>query len=231
MKQTNGKFLTFIRKNAVYLVLSLCILAVGLSVAFMLINRPNESVDQGSNPPVVTSPVDDTPSDPVVTPPDDTPSDPVVTPPDQNEDVQPVQKPVTFIVPVAETTSVNDYSDTMVWNSTLGRFSAHKAVDFFAPEGTSVFAVFGGEIESVDNSFLEGYTVTVNHGNGLKTVYNSLSENVSVTVGQKINQGDVIGEVSVTNRKEDNDGAHLHFYMIEDGIVSDPGKYLSFENK
>ena len=219
MKQTNGKFLTFIRKNAVYLVLSLCILAVGLSVAFMLINRPNESVDQGSNPPVVTPPVDDTPSDPVV------------TPPDQNEDVQPVQKPVTFIVPVALTTAVNDYSDTMVWNSTLGRFSAHKAVDFFAPEGTSVFAVYDGTVKSVETTMLNGTTITIDHGNGLYTVYNSLADGDMVTVGQTVSQGDEIGQVSVTNRQEQKDGAHLHFEVLENGQVIDPDKYLDIAEK
>ena len=38
MKKSKTKALIFLRRNAVYLVLSLCILAVGLSIVFMQIS-------------------------------------------------------------------------------------------------------------------------------------------------------------------------------------------------
>ena len=65
----------------------------------------------------------------------------------------------------------------------------------------------------------------------LKTIYNSLSEDVLVNVGAQVKKGDVLGEVSVTNRKENNEGAHLHFYMMENGVVKDPSLYLTLDNK
>ena len=39
MKNSNNAFLRFLRKNAAYFVLGLCILAIGLSVTLVLVNR------------------------------------------------------------------------------------------------------------------------------------------------------------------------------------------------
>ena len=134
-------------------------------------------------------------------------------------------------MPVSASNKITEYSEELVYNPTLRRYETHKAIDFFAEEGASVFAVWDGTIESVDNSFLEGYTITIDHGNGLKTIYNSLSEEISVKVGSQVKQGDLIGEVSVSNRKENNEGAHLHFSMMEDGVIKDPTIYLTLDNK
>ena len=56
--------LRFIKANAVYFVLGLCILAVGLSITLMLINKGNDlTLNNKQNPPI------EQPSDSVVTPP------------------------------------------------------------------------------------------------------------------------------------------------------------------
>lgn len=224
MKETENKFLNFMRKNAVYLILTLCILAIGTSVALMLVNRQNQ-LDATPNPdsPSIESPdvpsdsTDDTPSD-VVDKPDDTPTSPVDT-------------PVVFVMPVETPTTVGEYSESMVWNSTLGRFSAHLAIDFFANEGTDVLCVYDGVVKSVDSSLLKGTTIVIDHGDGLETVYNSLADGESVFVGQAVSQGTKLGSVSVTNRQEAGDGAHLHFEVLENGVNVDPSKYLVLDEK
>ncbi|MBQ4098191.1 MAG: M23 family metallopeptidase [Clostridia bacterium] len=224
MKETENKFLNFMRKNAVYLILTLCILAIGTSVALMLVNRQNQ-LDANPNPdsPSIESPdvpsdsTDDTPSD-VVDKPDDTPTSPVDT-------------PVVFVMPVETPTTVGEYSESMVWNSTLGRFSAHLAIDFFANEGTDVLCVYDGVVKSVDSSLLKGTTIVIDHGDGLETVYNSLADGESVFVGQAVSQGTKLGSVSVTNRQEAGDGAHLHFEVLENGVNVDPSKYLVLDEK
>ena len=224
MKETENKFLNFMRKNAVYLILTLCILAIGTSVALMLVNRQNQ-LDANPNPdsPSIESPdvpsdsTDDTPSD-VVDKPDDTPTSPVDT-------------PVVFVMPVETPTTVGEYSESMVWNSTLGRFSAHLAIDFFANEGTDVLCVYDGVVKSVDSSLLKGTTIVIDHGDGVETVYNSLADGESVFVGQAVSQGTKLGSVSVTNRQEAGDGAHLHFEVLENGVNVDPSKYLVLDEK
>ena len=221
MKKQN-KVLTFMRKNALYLILTACILAVGLSVTLMLINQSAKDSVTVEKPPEIENPLPEQP--------DDEQNQGTITP-EQPEDTTPVTKPVTFIMPVSNPTVIAEYSETMVWCSTLSRYQAHLAIDFFAEEGTDVFAVYDGKIESVESTLLQGVTITIDHGNGLKSVYNSLADGDQVFVGQTVSQGDKIGEVSVSNRQEYKDGAHLHFEVIENGNVIDPVKYLAFEEK
>ena len=236
MKNSESKTLTFLRRNAVYLILAFCILAIGLSLTLILTSR-SKPVDQGKLPEEpsdnVEVPIDpDDKEDPVGNPvdPDDN-EDPVINPGTPDDDETPVVDVISFIMPVENATKIQEYSDTMVFNSTLNRFTAHMAVDFFAEEGTSVYAVEDGTVESVTNGVLEGVTVTIDHGDGLKTVYNSLADPDEVYVGQKVTRGQKIGEVSVTNRQEYKDGAHLHFEVIEDGETINPSKYLTFDEK
>ncbi|MBO5067638.1 MAG: M23 family metallopeptidase [Clostridia bacterium] len=219
MKKSNGRLIMFMRRNTVYLVLALCIVAVGLSITFMLLSDASvdSTLDSGKNPPVIETPIE--------------PDEPVVKPDDPTEPTEPVIKPITFIMPVNDVTAITEYSESMVFNSTLGHYSAHLAVDFYAPEGTEVVAVYDGTIKSVESSLLKGTTVTIDHGNGLYSVYNSLADGDAVVVGQSVKQGDVIGEVSVTNRQEYKSGAHLHFEVTENGTTIDPAKYLEFDEK
>ena len=221
MKNAMVKVIGFIKRRAVYLVLALCILAVGLSVTFMLINNQNDlTLDTDNDKPVIVEP-DQTPVDK----PDDTPVD------EPEVDPTPVEKEVFFIIPVANPTSVVDYSETMVFNSTLNRFSSHMAMDFFSPEGSDVYAVYDGKVVSIETTFLQGTTITVDHGNGLYTIYNSLADGESVSVGQNVEQGDVIGQVSLSNRQEYKAGAHLHFEVKENGQLINPYKYLETQDK
>jgi murein DD-endopeptidase MepM/ murein hydrolase activator NlpD len=83
----------------------------------------------------------------------------------------------------------------------------------------------------VENTLLHGTTITIDHGNGLKTIYNSLEDGELVTVGGQVKQGEVIGAVSVTNKQEYKEGAHLHFEVYENDVNIDPAKYLVYEEK
>ena len=219
-KEKTNKLLLFMRRNALYLILTACILAVGLSVTLILINKQGENqINTDIDTPVIIDPDTIEPDIPV-----DEPDTPIIP-------SEPVDKPVVFIMPVENSSSIGAYTETMVWNGTLGRFTAHLAIDFFADEGTNVLAVYDGTIESIETSLIYGTTITIDHGNGLKSVYNSLADGDAVTQGQVVKQGDVIGEVSLTNRQEYKSGAHLHFEVYENGEKIDPVKYLAFEEK
>ncbi len=226
--QNSSRVAGFFKRNLVYFILALCILAVGLSVTLMLINRSEQL--EAEVPDIINPDNGIIQDDPVIKPDDNVNDTPVINP-NPEPDLEPVIVPIEFIMPVANASSIGEYSEVMVFNGTLNRFTAHLAIDFFAPEGTDVLAVYGGTIESVENTILHGTVVTIDHGDGLKTVYNSLADGDSVTVGQKVNKGDVIGQVSVTNRQEYKSGAHVHFEVIENGEKIDPIKYLALEEK
>lgn len=212
MKQKNSTQ-SFIKRNASNLVVILCILAIGLTATLVAISNSKTSINQGE----LNNPSQDIPSNNVQ---DGT-----------GEVEKPVVEIITFIMPIENATSIVEYSEQLVFNSTLNRYNAHLAMDFFAQEGTDVYAVYDGTVESVTNELLSGTTITIDHGNGLKTVYNSLLDGDSVTVGQQVAKGEVIGQVSTSNRQEYKGGAHLHFEVLENGTSINPNKYLTLDEK
>ncbi len=219
MKQER-RFTSFLKRNAAYIILALCILAIGLSITLVTISRSakmryEESAREQSET-VISEPTQDTP----------TPVDEKTVTPDV-----PVAKVITFIMPVKSSTAVEDYTETLAYNSTLKRYQSHKAIDFFAEEGSPVYAVYGGTVSDIETTLLTGTTVTINHGNGLFTVYNSLADGEKVFVGQTVKQGTEIGAVSSSNRQESAEGAHLHFQVIENGEAINPAKYLALDEK
>lgn len=220
----------FFKRNAVYLIVAFCVLAVGLTILLVAISENNKSLptNQGviidNNEPVINP--DDSGNTPVVNPDDN--NTPVINP---DQDLEPVSETIIFEMPVASYSRIEDFSEVPVFNSTLKRYSAHKAMDFFAEEGASVVAVYDGTVESVTNDILKGYTVVIDHGNGLKTMYNSLLDGDSVAIGQTVKKGDIIGEVSLSNRQEYKEGAHLHFEVLENGKSVDPAIYLLMQDK
>lgn len=219
--------LNFFKRNAAYIVLSLCVLAIGLSITLVMVNRTAEirrqnAAREQSNITDITEPDSSgntEPDTPTGTP--DTPDVPDV----------PVVNVISFILPVENMTSMEDYTETLAYNATLKRFQAHKAIDFFAAEGSSVYAAYDGVISDIETTLLTGTTITVDHGDGLYTVYNSLADGDDVFVGQTVKQGAKLGEVSITNRQEASGGAHLHFQVVENGEAINPAKYLSLEEK
>ncbi len=229
MKHSFGAFL---KKNAVYLIVGFCVLAIGLSVTLVLVNK-NKKVDINNSAVIKDDIIND--NDKPAQKTDDKKEDPVVVIDDKEDEpvivVDPEDEEIVFGMPVASYTSFDGFTDTLRYNSTLRRYESHKAMDFYAEEGTSVCAVFGGVVESVTNDLLKGYTIVIDHGNGLKTIYNSLQDGDNVLEGQTVKKGDVIGEVSLSNRQEYKDGAHVHFAVTENGNYIDPENYLMMQDK
>jgi len=218
MEKTQNKFKTFLRKNLSYVVVALCVLAIGLATIFVALKKEMDSQDVLSSPETEIIP-----DEPVISEPDNPTDVPVVNPSEPEE--------IVFIMPVASYTDVKYFSEMPTFNATLERYAVHTGTDFYASEGADVVAVYDGEVVSVENSLLTGYSVTVEHKDGLRTVYNSLADGDSVSVGQMVKKGDKLGTVSTTNRQEYSEGAHLHFEVLENGVSIDPAKYLMFDEK
>ena len=116
------RFSGFMKRNAMYLLILLCIASVATVIALAATgNFGEQSIDidgeQNNNDntdiPTVGDP-DDKPSD--------NPSDKPIVKPDPPVDDTPVDTPLTFTAPCIGTVTVN-YSDTvLVWNSTLGQY-------------------------------------------------------------------------------------------------------------
>ena len=146
----------------------------------------------------------------------------------------PVDTKIIFAMPVSNVNVIKESTDETTpvsYNTTMGYYTAHVAVDFGGTAGDSVFAVYGGTIESVTTDTLNGTKIIINHGNGLKTVYRSLTEAGTLKAGDTVKKGDLIGTMSSSYGYEYSEGAHLHFEVIENGKAVNPSKYLVFEEK
>ena len=84
----------------------------------------------------------------------------------------------------------------------------HYGIDIAAKQGTEIKSSGAGVVTMAeDDLYYTGGTIIMDHGHGISTIYSHL-ENVMVSVGDKINQGDIIGTVGSTGRST---GPHLDF--------------------
>ena len=84
----------------------------------------------------------------------------------------------------------------------------HYGIDIAAKQGTKIKSSGTGVVTMAeDDLYYTGGTVIMDHGHGISTIYSHL-ETVIVSVGDKINQGDIIGTVGSTGRST---GPHLDF--------------------
>jgi len=99
----------------------------------------------------------------------------------------------------------------------------HKGFDIANKGGGAILAADSGTIAAAswDGSGY-GNRIMINHGNGQVTLYGHLSL-IQVQVGQRVNRGDVIGQMGSTGRST---GVHLHFEIRQGGILIDPGGFL-----
>tara|TARA_B100000941_G_scaffold255897_2_gene204856 strand:+ start:464 stop:1264 length:801 start_codon:yes stop_codon:yes gene_type:complete len=84
----------------------------------------------------------------------------------------------------------------------------HYGIDIAAKQGTMIKSSASGIVTMAeDDLYYTGGTVIMDHGHGISSIYSHL-ENVLVSIGDKINQGDIIGTVGSTGRST---GPHLDF--------------------
>lgn len=114
---------------------------------------------------------------------------------------------------------------------TAGASTNHNGIDLAAATGTDVYAADGGTVvHAYDyNTGPRGKYIDIDHGNGIYTRYQHLNE-VLVQVGQKVDQGQLIGKVGNTGV---GTGPHLHFEVLVGGLSSDanavdPRNYVTF---
>jgi murein DD-endopeptidase MepM/ murein hydrolase activator NlpD len=95
----------------------------------------------------------------------------------------------------------------------------HYAVDLKGNTGTPVKAAMDGTVSAlVRDSRDYGNYIILRHSGGYRTVYAHLSA-FSVKLGDKVIQGNKIGEVGSTGRST---GPHLHFQIYKDGRAVNP---------
>lgn len=120
----------------------------------------------------------------------------------------------TFIIPVS------GYSLTSEYGWRWGRM--HDGVDLACPTGTTIRASDGGTV--IYAGWYSGYGlfIEVSHGSGVTTRYGHCSA-INVSVGEKVYQGQKIGEVGNTGNSY---GSHCHWEIKINGSTVNPLAYV-----
>lgn len=99
----------------------------------------------------------------------------------------------------------------------------HSGVDIDAKMGDPVRTTAAGTVIHAGWYHSLGKTVKLKHQNGFITVYGHLSK-IKVINGQKVSEGDLIGNVGSTGRST---GPHLHYEILKEKKKVNPKKYMS----
>ena len=208
----------FMEGKGFYIVLFLCVAAIGISGYYLF-----SSLDMRDGDAAVAAPTQ------VVVMPTVQPVKPTVAPtpaPTAKPTPAPTPAPPPAAWPVKGQV-VADYSlEVLAYDETMGDWRTHSGIDIAAPVGTQVLAVSAGTVASVEQDDLMGTTVVIAHAGGVESIYANLAAVPTVEAGDQVSIGAVIGAVGTTAVAESARAPHLHFEMREDGESVDPVSYL-----
>lgn len=211
------RFGGFMRRNAMYFLIVLCIASVATIIALAVTGNFNGDLTAPAT-------VDDVPT---TVDPDDKPT---TIDPDDDKPTTVDPTPLTFASPCNGSVT-KDYSETVLaWNSTLGQYSAHLGTDFTA-EDLKVCAVAAGKVKETGYDLLNGNYVILTHDEGYESRYYSLAETLNVKTGDTVMEGQLLGTMSQSMSTESLDGNHLHFEMSKNGVDVNPVSVLIMNDK
>lgn len=119
-----------------------------------------------------------------------------------------------------EETIIAGYTEELVKNDTMGDYRSHTAIDFKCAQGGKVVAINDGLVLSVENDNLLGKVVEIDHGGKLVAKYCGLNT-VNVSQGDYVTIGQTLGTLG-TVPFEVNSESHLHFETTLDGKKVNP---------
>lgn len=94
----------------------------------------------------------------------------------------------------------------------------HRGIDYAAPRGTPVYSAGEGRVLEAGYSKANGNYIFVKHGESYTTKYLHLHKK-HVTKGQRVKQGQTIGQVGCTGLCT---GPHLHYEFLVNGVHRNP---------
>lgn len=238
----------FMLGKGFYIVLFLCVAAIGISGYYLLqtvaldtglsaqaggdasVTVPDQSVQRPVTPVVP----------PVQTQPSSTQEEQTAAPV-QEDDPEPVkqaqEEPETqemsestlskvFTWPVKGAV-LRDFSvETLSLDPTMGDWRTHGGLDIAAAQGVQVLSISAGTVAQVYDDDLMGTTVVVDHGGGLQSWYSNLAPETAVAEGDSVEIGSVLGTVGGTAIAEVGVEPHVHLETILNGVQVDPKEYL-----
>lgn len=229
-RSNSGAFRKFFQEKGYYIVLFLCILAVGISGYIFIKSAVSEKNSLSEETLSVATTTTIPQSGQTASPPASAAemqerSVPASTPATDDE----VREAASAIrvAPVSGTPLLGYSVDKLSYNPTTRDWRTHDGVDLSAVSGTPVKAACAGTVSAVYDDEYLGTTVVISHADGHTTHYANLAAAPVVRAGDCVAAGDVIGAVGDTALLETGEEPHLHFAVYLNGTPVDPAEYLS----
>ena len=240
----------FVAGKGFYIVLFLCLAAIGISGYYLFSTLGPDDEDTAVDAPaqVAVTPVPSatptqvtpSPVKPTVKPTPSAAPTPSATPESTpTPSAEPTPTPAATPKPSTSKPAVSvftwpvkgeiirDFSlEVLAYDETMGDWRTHCGLDISAQLGIEVCAISAGTVEAVYEDDWMGTTVVIDHGEGLKSIYSNLAAVPTVETGDVVKTGTVIGAVGETALAEIGRPPHLHLEMSKDGYTVDPLQYL-----
>lgn len=233
------KAAAFISGKGFYLVVLLCVAAIGVSGYFLMrsLTGAGEEAHAAAGttqmPESTASPRPSAAVRPSLSPIESQSPAPTVSPqpsaqpsPEPEPSVSVKPAPLVFTWPVKGAVIASYSVETLLYDETMLDWRTHEGIDVASSLGTKVLAAAAGTVREVYDDELMGTTVVIDHGDGLASVYANLAAKPTVAAGDSVRTGDVIGSVGSTAAAESGRASHLHFAMYQNDLPVDPEDYL-----
>ena len=227
----NKKYSKGKSSNAFYIVLSLCLIAVGVA-AWSAVSAFNDFTNSTTPEPEPQLPQISVPE----TKPEQAADSELPKVEYQKEEATAEQEPVAkeptadyFLMPIENGKISKNFDDkTLQYSATFGDMRLHGGVDILGESGTEVKAAGRGKVSEVYFDASLGNVVVIDHGNGIVAKYCGLSDDVAVAVGNTTEAGTPLGTIS-TVPNEMRDESHLHLEMFKNGTAVSPLSVMGME--
>ena len=235
----SSRFRKFFQEKGYYIILFLCILAVGIS-GYLFVSGAVSEKKSLSDPTLSVATSAEIPEKGKTSASGSSPqqsSKSQTEKPAASSDASQDKKAASAQQPAAETLSVRvwpvsgeriaSYSmQALSFNPTTQDWRTHDGIDLAALAGEKVKAACTGTVTAVyDDEFL-GTTVVLSHPEGYETCYSNLAAMPAVSAGMRVTAGDVIGSVGASALLESASASHLHFSVRHNGKSVDPVQFI-----
>lgn len=217
---------SFIREKGYYIVLFLCVAAIGISGYLFLSSALTESKTITPSMSVATQAEAPAPQRVAQYAAEQEQEDAQQTVSLTDEDVRKTAEQSVRVWPVSGSAQAEYSMEKLAYNATTQDWRTHDGLDISAVQGEPVMAAAAGIVSSVYEDAYLGTTVTISHDGGWQTQYSNLAPMPTVSVGSRVSAGEVIGAVGQSALLEVGQEPHLHFAVTCYGESVDPMRFL-----
>ena len=227
--QNENKFIKFFSGKRFYIMLAVCLIAVGVAgwSAFNSLNNAkipenNDNQSYFDDVPSYNEPIDETPQEDTTT--QNNVEDEPYSEPDEPTPTRPVAD--SFIMPIADGEIIKQHdAKALQYSKTYSDMRIHLGVDIKAAAGTEILACGDGVVTKIYEDALLGRTMEIDHGNGIVIKYCGLSDDSNIGVDYIVRSGQKLATLSGVP-SECADDAHIHIEVTKNGKAINPTDIL-----